>query len=72
MPCTPSNSPKSKKSISDNERRTLMALLIALGVPERARCSASQCVDAILAVEQKLEKSVGSDLDRDAQSVPKP
>jgi len=49
-----------------------MALLIALGVPERARCSASQCVDAILAVERQLEKSVENDMGRNAQSVPEP
>jgi len=70
--CTPSNSPKSKKSISDKERRTLSALLVALGVPERAQCSASQCVDAILAIEQKLKKGFGKDMARNVQSVPKP
>jgi hypothetical protein len=48
--------------LSARERQTFMALLEALDVPQKANCTAMECVEALLAIERKLEKNSRSDM----------
>jgi hypothetical protein len=47
--------------LSPQEAQTFMALLEALDVPQKANCTARQCVEALLAVERKLVKNLRND-----------
>ena len=50
--------------LSPRETQTFMALLEALDVPQRANCTARECLEALLAVERKLEKNLRNDTAR--------
>jgi hypothetical protein len=47
--------------LSPQETDTLMALLEALDVPQKANSTASGCVEALLAIEHKLIKNLRND-----------
>jgi hypothetical protein len=47
--------------LSPQETQTFMALLDALDVPQKANCTARQCVEALLAIERKLIKDLRND-----------
>ena len=47
--------------LSPQEMQTLTALLEALGVPQKANCTARECVEAMLAIERKFGKNFQND-----------
>ena len=47
--------------LSPQETQTFMALLEALDVPQKANCTARECVEALLAIEHKLVKNLRND-----------
>jgi hypothetical protein len=47
-----------------------MALLEALDVPQKANCTARECVEALLAIEHKLVRNLRSDTAPEEQFPP--
>jgi hypothetical protein len=47
-----------------------MALLEALDVPQKANCTARECVEAMLAIEQKLVKDLRNDTAQEGEFLP--
>jgi hypothetical protein len=56
--------------LSLRETQTFMALLEALDVPQKANCTAKECVEALLAIERKLVKNLQNDTARGGKSLP--
>jgi hypothetical protein len=56
--------------LSSQETQTLMALLEALDVPQKANCTAKECVEAMLAIERKLVKDLRNDTAQGGQFRP--
>ena len=56
--------------LSPQETQTFMALLEALDVPEKANCTARECVEALLAIERKLGKNLRNDTAQGEQFLP--
>jgi hypothetical protein len=47
-----------------------MALLETLNVPQKANCTARECVEALLAIERKLVKNLRNDTAQEQQFLP--
>jgi hypothetical protein len=47
--------------LSPEETDTLVALLEALDMPQKANCTARECVEALLAIEHKFVKNLRND-----------
>jgi hypothetical protein len=56
--------------LSPRETQTFMALLEALDVPQKANCTAKECVEALLAIERKREKGLRNDTAQGEQFLP--
>jgi hypothetical protein len=56
--------------LSPQETQTFIALLEALNVPQKANCSARDCVEVLLAIERKLVRNLRTDTAPEEQSPP--